>query len=193
MKDCEFCGVDITHKLKYFPASKYCSQKCMGKSKRLDVDKAFNERYTIAPNGCWEWTSYKSKKGYGTIFTVDGTILAHRYSWEKVNGPIPKGLFACHRCDNPSCCNPDHIFIGTQMENIQDCVAKGRRNTRKGTAVNTNKLTEEQVLRVFYDTRLAKEVAKDFGISHYTVAGIRLKKSWKHLLKDCVKPVYGKA
>jgi hypothetical protein len=66
------------------------------------------------------------RQGYGKHFAKGKTIIAHRWAWEIVNGPIPDGLLVCHKCDVTSCVNPDHLFIGTQKENLKDCRDKGR-------------------------------------------------------------------
>jgi hypothetical protein len=77
-------------------------------------------------NDCWEWQSTTNNKGYGTISIKGRSRLAHRFSYEIHNGSIPNGLNVLHRCDNPLCCNPAHLFLGTQRDNIADMVAKGR-------------------------------------------------------------------
>src|SRR3990167_1210519 len=79
-----------------------------------------------SPEKCWEWKSCKNPEGYGQ-FTIDGKkVYAHRYSWELHNGTIPDGLWVLHHCDNPACVNPDHLFVGTQTDNMQDMISKGR-------------------------------------------------------------------
>ncbi len=77
------------------------------------------------PDACWPWKCARNRLGYGRVWTTRERRAA-QVAWELTNGPWPYGMFACHTCDNPPCCNPDHIFPGTQLENIQDAKEKGR-------------------------------------------------------------------
>ena len=82
----------------------------------------------VKSDGCWEWTAKHDKNGYGR-FSPNGQysqVPAHRFSWELHNGPVPEGMLVCHRCDNPECTNPNHLFLGTPQDNMDDKVRKGR-------------------------------------------------------------------
>lgn len=96
--------------------------------------KLFWERVEIKnPEECWPWRLSRYSNGYGKASIKDRTRLAHRLSWEITNGKIPKGLNVCHRCDNPICVNPNHLFLASQKDNIRDCVRKIRQNNNKKT------------------------------------------------------------
>lgn len=95
---------------------------------------------------CWEWTAFKNRKGYG-IFKLNGRhVGAHRISYELYISEIPKGLLCLHRCDNPSCVNPKHLFLGTNQDNMNDMKSKGRKP--KGSDSYRAKLTWEQVVDI---------------------------------------------
>lgn len=78
------------------------------------------------PDSCWPWKAYRTIDGYGQIGRFQRILRAHRVAWELTNGPIPPNIFVCHRCDNPPCCNPAHLFLGSVQENNLDMARKGR-------------------------------------------------------------------
>lgn len=104
----------------------FCSRSCSGIYRRRTQEQVFWE-YVHKTNECWEWTGWKDPLGYGHVNLADNKRwLAHRLSWVIHFGNIPDKLVICHQCDNSSCVRPDHLFIGTQKDNIYDAIDKGR-------------------------------------------------------------------
>jgi len=144
--------------------------------KTLGQIEKFWERVIKHGGGlCWEWTGSKDDKGYG--FFAD--TRAHRFSYQLHFGEIPEGLCVCHECDNPSCCNPDHLFLGTHRDNMRDMVRKGRGKNR-----NHVKLTLEQVVEI---RSMAKKftrakIAARFGVCKSNINWIIKGVTWKENL-----------
>ena len=154
----------------------------------------FEESYMPEPNsGCWLWLGSVWGNGYGRIKINGECKKASRASWEIHNGAIPTGMYVCHRCDNPACVNPDHLFLGTPKDNIADCIKKGRLPNNSGNKVFREnmgrpgeknrfaKLTESQVISIRKDGRRYVEISKDYGITPECVSQIVNRKTWKHL------------
>ena len=96
--------------------------------KQRSLQRRFDSQYMPEPNsGCWIWCGYANSNGYGIIHAHNRTMLATHISLELIGRPLPRGLHALHHCDNPPCVNPDHLFPGTDMDNYQDSIRKGRR------------------------------------------------------------------
>lgn len=142
----------------------------------------FAFRSTMDPStGCVNWDWCVDAAGYGR-FGQKG--YAHRGMWIAVNGPIPDGMFVCHRCDNRRCVNPDHLFLGTHAENMRDMVRKGRSNKAKGSAAGPSKLTEHDVsiIKWCLDAGVTQDkLAKLYGVSQSAVSGINVGRTWKHV------------
>lgn len=130
--------------------------------------------------GCWEWTASKTSSGYGKIFVTGKLCGAHRVSYELRHGPIQSGMRVLHRCDNPACINPDHLFLGSDADNVADMISKGRQ--QRGYKHYRAKLSENDVRAI----RSAKNetpnnLAKQFGVTASTISFIRSGKIWKHV------------
>lgn len=134
-------------------------------------------------SGCWEWSGARDPNGYGRL-NVGGTpALAHRIAWEMHRGPITSADHICHKCDNPPCVNPDHLFKGTAQLNSADKIKKKRHRygVSKGEAHGCARLTEAQAREIKASGLSHKACAEQFGVSYQTVWEIRKGVSWKHL------------
>lgn len=98
---------------------------------------------------CWVWTRGRHTFGHGHFYCAGKNLKAHRVAWQLTNGPIPDGLFVLHHCDNPPCCNPAHLFLGTQLDNMRDRNRKGRANIKRGLAHPGAKLSAFDVEAIF--------------------------------------------
>lgn len=95
-------------------------------------EKMEDRTIPVTESGCWLWTGHLSDWGYGTLHVGNGKeVKAHRLAWELAYGPIPPKMHVCHRCDVTSCVNPAHLFLGTNADNMRDCLAKGRHMSQK--------------------------------------------------------------
>ena len=180
--------------------AKECSAKCKILNRHEKVD------------GCWIWTGKIGKNGYGSFaHIINGHkkfVLAHRMSYETFIGEIPKGLNVCHKCDNRKCVNPDHLWIGSQEENIHDAEKKGRmkRTTgykhteenkarfklRRGEKAHKVKLKEKQVIRIkkmLKSNLTIREISEKFNVSATCISSIKQGINWKHLNEICPQEV----
>jgi hypothetical protein len=142
----------------------------------------FLQKIVFNENGCWNWGGAKCPQGYGFIKRKDGAQLrTHRVAYELAFGPIPKGMFVCHRCDNPSCVRPNHLFLGTQADNMADMVAKGRAARNAGEHNGSARLTTEQVERIRAAEETHDYLSKIFGVSAAAIGLIKRRERWAHL------------
>ena len=149
---------------------------------RRSPEELFDTGYTVSPSGCWVWTRNRTMVGYGRVYTGNKAhVLAHRYSWTKFRGPIPEGMFVCHRCDNPACVNPDHLFLGTPAENVRDAAKKGRTARQQGEQHGMAKLSADDVLAIRSSDAPGRELAEQYGISASHVSALRHRTFWSHL------------
>lgn len=134
---------------------------------------------TTSPDGCWIWIASRDKDGYGRTGTFLDPISAHRLSWEIHYGPIPDGFFVCHSCDNPPCVRPDHLFLGTPMDNMQDAKLKGR--LRMGENHPNSKYSEELIREIRSSNLSSRKLAEKYNIPRWTIQGILSRRAWKQI------------
>jgi hypothetical protein len=148
----------------------------------MQVDK------TSSSSSCWNWKGYRRGKQKRAVISVKGKqILASHYSYRKFKGRIPKGKKVLHSCDNTSCVNPEHLFLGSQLDNMRDMVIKGRSHKPKGEKNGRAKLTAKSVrfIRAKYIPRHKqlgqKALAERFGICTVQIQAILTRRAWSHL------------
>jgi hypothetical protein len=110
----------------------------------------FKTRYEISENGCWNWTWKKDKDGYGQFHARPNHQRAHRFAYEVFYGEFDYNLLVCHKCDNPSCVNPKHLFLGTNKDNINDMLKKNRyaKIKRNNKCMRGHEMTTENTLKI---------------------------------------------
>lgn len=134
---------------------------------------------------CWEWMAHLDRHGYGQVTANLKNRSAHRFAFAvsaKIDLDSIKGLFVCHKCDNPACCNPSHLFLGTCADNIQDMVNKGRH--ARGERNSSATLTEKQVIAIYNEATNGETyaaISKKYGVGQCAVRLICTGKNWRHL------------
>jgi hypothetical protein len=145
---------------------------------------------------CWEWSGYcikpkVSRLSYGVYRCLGKQQKAHRLAYKLTYGNIPADMCVCHKCDNPKCCNPSHLFLGTIADNNRDRDNKGRGvvicgkregvKYVKGSKSPKAKITESQAVSIYSDLRSQRAIAREYGISQKAVSFIKRGESWSHV------------
>ena len=148
---------------------------------RLESQTSINEA-----TQCWEWTGSKNAKGYGKLWfsPLQRVASAHRVSYSIRVGEIPDGLHVLHKCDNPGCVNPAHLFLGTNQDNMDDMVRKGRHADFRGSNGGNAKLNEASAMKILTRVRSGESLgslADEFGVSKRTVLFIKQRITWKNI------------
>lgn len=183
---CPFCN-------KPFRASNYRTKFCSRTHARNYNQPSFEKRFWLKVDqsggldACWPWMAGRSKDGYGRIRSPKGyTSVASRIAYELTYGALEPGYLACHKCDNPPCCNPTHLFPGTDADNTDDMVSKGRGNWRKGEEVKHKvKLTEAKVIEIrklYAEGYNQIQLGKMYGVARTLIGTIVRRETWKHVL-----------
>lgn len=174
---CKQCGktVPTPDKRRLTKREQFCSRPCFYESNKRPLEERFWKKVSKTET-CWLWNAAISSNGYGKACIVKGVFeQAHRLSWQIHFGPIPDNLHVCHRCDVRNCVRPDHLFLGTRIDNMQDCAIKGRQNS---------KLNPEAV-RAIRDRHAQGErasmLAAEFRIDKSMVHLIVKRRYWAHV------------
>jgi len=141
----------------------------------------FNEKFEpVTESGCWIWTAFVNEWGYGSISVNKRMRYAHRISYELKNGKIPDGMLVLHRCDTPCCVNPDHLFLGSNKDNINDMMAKGRHRSGAHTeSGNLKKLTKDDAESIRNSGMKTTELADNYRVSRATIRNVRNFRTYK--------------
>jgi hypothetical protein len=173
------CGKETKTRLDAVRSGKTRSCGCLQKdSSSKDLATRFHEKWEPEPySGCWLWTGMV-RQGYGELWFHAGHEKAHRISWRLHFGDIPQGLFVCHKCDTPLCVNPNHLFLGTHLDNMTDCVSKRRHAF--GDRHGRRKLDSETAEIIRNEHGNLQEIADRYCICEQTVRLIKNNRIWNH-------------
>lgn len=181
---CPICSVGF--KILKCISKTYCSKKCQHKSlvkldhlssdQQLDLLRSKYEKLVIKQDGCWQWNG-ATQKGYGALLFMRKNIRAHRASWILHNGQIPDSMHVLHKCDNPPCSNPEHLFLGSHKDNMKDMRSKGLHR-------QYSKLTLDQVKQIKISLcagEKVEDIRKRYGVGFSTINDIKDGRTWKSL------------
>lgn len=145
------------------------------------IKKRFYEKVKISETGCYEWVGTTQSNGYGRFSFLGKSIYAHRFAALLKFGILINNKDICHICDNRKCVNPEHLFIGTRKENMEDCKKKSRQ--AKGEMLS-KKLTDKKVKEIkilISQKQNILEISKKYGVSKTAISNIKLNKTWRHI------------
>jgi len=189
VRACPWCRKEYRPKCN---RQKFCSYSCAAKHTRKKHFRPIAERLwpnlVISDSGCWEWRRSNDGDGYGVLhwrMRERHEQRAHRIAWILTFGEIPEGRLVCHKCDNPPCCNPMHLFLGDSASNNADMVSKGRAWYPVGELSGNAKLTTQQVIQIRHlhasGAITQREIAKMFSVGFRAINKIVLRRRWKHV------------
>jgi hypothetical protein len=186
-RTCRGCGNEFDRTDRQFrlmSAGEFCSRGCYHASRSKATPDAFYDNTDVLDSGCMVWRGQKNRNGYGRVSVAGRLLAAHRHSWRLNHGDIPSGMHVCHRCDNPPCVNPDHLFVGTAKDNANDKFAKNRgsgKGARPGAQHHNARLTEDVVREIRYRASTGesqKSIRESLGMCSSLVSRIVTRKRW---------------
>lgn len=156
----------------------------MTHERKMPIEDRFWSKVNIGdPDECWEWQAARTRLGYGAFSVRHATARpAHIIAYELICGEITNGLEVCHTCDNPPCCNPNHLFLGTHKENMEDMANKGR--SVSGIKSHLSRHSEDSIIKVreLFDSGIGiTDISRQTGIPVVTVWNVSHRKTWKHI------------
>jgi hypothetical protein len=179
MSICQFCEKQVIGRRlcrsHYYKARRAGSLEAFQKKYRSLKERLLEKIY-IAENGCWLWTAQTNSYGYALIWHSGKCIRAHRASYEIFKEALVDSQVVCHKCDTPACVNPDHLFVGTRLDNNQDAVKKMRHAF--GQKNGKTRLTRNHIHEILTDHRPQHEIAKSYGVSQSHISRIKNNKVW---------------
>lgn len=153
----------------------------MKKEALQKVKERFENKFEKVQDQCWQWKASTFPNGYGQFQFEGRPHGAHRVSYTLYKEEIPKGFLVCHTCDNVQCVNPDHLFLGTEADNMQDKTKKGRAYTPPGEKNGSSKLSNDDIREIRNSSLNNHDLAKKFGVVADHIQRIKTRKVWKHL------------
>lgn len=149
---------------------------------KKQINRFWSKIKQCGPDECWPFTYHLTEDGYGKVSFGQDMYTASRIAYLLKTGEDPGDRLVCHTCDNPTCCNPKHLILGTHQYNTKDAVAKGRHSSLTcGEKHGSSKLTEEDVLKIRSSILPVTELAKIYNIHWSTIYQVKTKKSWRHV------------
>ena len=180
-RNCDYCGNPYIGVGKF-----YCSHLCHVLAEKKPLETKFWDKVLITDLfGCWLWTACKDKQGYGQLVVPGkGSQLAHRISYIINIGPIPDGLGVLHKCNNPPCVSPAHLYLGTQQDNVDYMIKSNRQRSLAGEEIGSAKLTEkeaDEIILLLKNHTPRKNILKMYNVGSSQLHRIKKGEAWKHI------------
>lgn len=188
-KNCVGCGAIFQKRKEYSHAywrrQRFCSSQCCGRTKTKLAAIARPERAALfakwvdKSGDCWIWTGAKDKDGYGIFTYARKTYRANREALALDGRTVPAGWHACHKCDNPTCVRPDHLYPGSPLDNVADTISRGHKPV--GEACGRSNLTEADICAIRASSETNSVLGARYGVAPSNISMIKTRKTWRHV------------